>query len=180
MARKRSFLGKNPGGRSRGIPGNPSNGMGWGGVFKKKGDWGILNPSEWTSLGSRQKFGNIGPRPQGQLQSIIDYNLGMDQQMRQQPTQRQAPSDTSGVVKIPKPPYSPVVMAQPTSGGSGGGSGGGGSTGGGGGSGIKTGGPAQPKGGSTAPAGGKNTGTKTTSISSTVKAIKNPSARVAR
>jgi len=177
MPRKRSFLGKNPGGRSRGIPGNPSNGMGWGGVFKKKGDWGILNPSEWTSLGSRQKFGNIGPRPQGQLQSIIEYNLGVDQMMReQQPTQRQAPSDTSGVVKIPKPPYSPVVMAQPTSGGSGGGGG----TGGGGGSGIKTGGPAQPKGGSTAPAGGKNTGTKTTSISSTVKAIKNPSARVAR
>jgi len=139
--------------------------MGWGGVFKRKGDWGILNPSEWTSLGSRQKFGNIGPRPQGQLQSIIEYNLGVDQMMReQQPTQRQAPSQSpssdSGIVKIPKPPYSPVVMPQPTS------------SGGGGGGGPKP--PPQPQGGSTAPAGGKNAPTKTTPISAAVKAMKNP------
>ena len=165
MPRKRSFLGKNPGGRSRGIPGNPSNGMGWGGVFKKKGDWGILNPSEWASLGSRQKFGNIGPRPQGQLQSIIEYNLGVDQMMReQQPTQRQAPSDGGGVVKIPK--QQPVFPVSPSP-----------STGGGGGSGVKTGGPAQPKGGSTAPAGGKNAPTKAAPISAAVKAMKNPVTR---
>ena len=163
MPRKRSFLGKNPGGRSRGIPGNPSNGMGWGGVFKKKGDWGILNPSEWTSIGARQKFGNIGPRPQGQLQSIIEYNLGVDQMMReQQPTQRQAPSDGGGgggVVKIPT--RQPVFIMNPAP-----------STGGGGGG--KPGAPAQPKGGSTAPAGGKNTGTKPAPISAAVKAMKNP------
>jgi hypothetical protein len=137
--------------------------MGWGGVFKKKGDWGILNPSEWASLGSRQKFGNIGPRPQGQLQSIIEYNLGVDQMMReQQPTQRQAPSDGGGVVKIPTKQPS-FVVSQPT--------------GGGGGSGIKTGGPAQPKGGSTAPAGGKNAPTKAAPISAAVKAMKNPVTR---
>ena len=158
MPRKRSFLGKNPGGRSRGIPGNPSNGMGWGGVFKKKGDWGILNPSEWTSIGARQKFGNIGPRPQGQLQSIIEYNLGVDQMAReQQPAQRQAPSDGGGVVKIPtRQPVFPMNPAPSTGGGG------------------KSGAPAQPKGGSTAPAGGKTTPTKTAPISAAVKAMKNP------
>jgi len=134
--------------------------MGWGGVFKRKGDWGILNPSEWTSLGSRQKFGNIGPRPQGQLQSIIEYNLGVDQMMReQQPTQRQAPSDDGGIVKIPT--RQPVFRMDPAP-----------STGGG-----KSGAPAQPNGGSTAPAGGKTTTTKTAPISAAVKAMKNPVTR---
>jgi hypothetical protein len=138
--------------------------MGWGGVFKKKGDWGILNPSEWTSIGARQKFGNIGPRPQGQLQSIIEYNLGVDQQMReQQPAQRQAPSDGGGVVKIPT--RQPVFPMNPAP-----------STGGGGKSGSNAGG------GTTAPAGGGKSGgsgtAKPTKLSASAKkAMSNPVAR---
>ena len=159
MARKRSFLGKNPGGRSRGIPGNPSNGMGWGGVFRKKGDWGILNPSEWTSIGARQRFGNIGPRPQGQLQSIIGYNLGLEKQMSQEAAVRrreraiavQPPVTAPGDVPRRVPGGTTTPIAPPPK--------------------------APPKGGSTAPAGGKATPTKTKPISAAVKAMKNPVTR---
>jgi hypothetical protein len=163
MARKRSFLGKNPGGKFRGIPGNPSNGMGWGGVFKKKGDWGILNPMEWAGFASKMRFGEVGPRPQGQLQDIIEYNLGMEQQMRQEARARaraktvQPPVTAPGDVprRVPggtgtSAPASGTQMPR------------------------NTGGTPQPKGGSTAPAGGKNTGAKPAPISAAVKAMKNP------
>jgi hypothetical protein len=81
MARKRSFLGKKPGGRSRGVPGNPSVGVQWGGTFRKRGEWGMLDPREWIGFGTRMSFGKDAPRPQGQLQQVIDYNLGLEGQM---------------------------------------------------------------------------------------------------
>lgn len=82
MPRKRSFLGKNPGGRFRGIPGNPMPGAKWGGAFAKRGDWGMLNPREWMGFGSRMRFGEAELRPQGQLQRVIEFNLGLEKQMQ--------------------------------------------------------------------------------------------------
>jgi len=167
MARKRSFLGKNPGGKFRGIPGNPSNGMGWGGVFKKRGDWGVLNPSEWTSIGSRQRFGNIGPRPQGQLQSIIEYNLGVEKQMSQEAAARRRERP----VAVQPPVTAPGDVPRRLPGGSGA------SAPAAGGQMPRNTGGTTPKGGSTAPAGGKATPTKPKPISAAVKAMKNPVTR---
>lgn len=171
MARKRSFLGKNPGGKFRGIPGNPTNMLGWGGVFKKKGDWGILNPMEWTSLGSRMRFGEVGPRPQGQLQDIIEYNLGMEQQIQQAARERRQR-------RAEPPQQEPITIKQPgtdflTGGGSGMPKSGGKKTGGGGttGGGAST---AAPAGGKTTGGGAKAGGAKPAPISAAVKAMKNP------
>ena len=175
MARKRSLLGKSPGGKFRGIPGNPTNMLGWGGVFKKKGDWGILNPMEWTSLGSRMRFGEVGPRPQGQLQEVIGYNLGIEEQLQQAQRERPVAPEPGGIVKIPTRPGPVTVMPSPTTGGGTGG-------------GKKTGGGASGKsgsnagGGTTAPAGGGKSGgsgtAKPTKLSASAKrALSNPVAR---
>jgi hypothetical protein len=184
MARKRSLLGKSPGGKFRGIPGNPTNMLGWGGVFKRKGDWGILNPAEWTSLGSRQAFGNIGPRPQGQLQQIIDYNLGFGETIEQAAqvqgnapkrggggsgAGRSNPSD-SNIIKAPQLGFLNPGGGSSAGGRSGGGSTGGGTTGGG----ASSGAPAGGKGTSSGGGGGKSGGGKPAPISAAVKAMKNP------
>ena len=166
MARKRSFLGKKPGGKFRGIPGNPTNMLGWGGVFKKKGDWGILNPMEWTSLGSRMRFGEVGPRPQGQLQEVIGYNLGIEEQLQQAQRERPVAPEPGGIVKIPTRPGPVTLMPSPTT-GTGKKTGGGGTTGGG----AST---AAPAGGKTTGGGAKAGGAKPAPISAAVKAMKNP------
>ena len=155
MARKRSFLGKNPGGKFRGIPGNPSNGMGWGGVFKKKGDWGILNPMEWSGFSSRIGFGKMGPRPQGQLQQVIEFNLGLEKQMQDAARQRrkQRAADQAAAMPPVVTPPGDVPRRVPT--------------------GKVT--PMPTTGGSTAPAGGKSApAAKPKPISAAVKAMKNP------
>ncbi len=156
MARKRSFLGKNPGGKFRGIPGNPSNGMGWGGVFKKKGDWGILNPMEWSGFSSRIGFGKMGPRPQGQLQQVIEFNLGLEKQMQDAARQRRRQRAADQAAAVTQPPVAaPGDVPRRVPGGT-----------------TPT--PTQ-KGGSTAPAGGKNTpAAKPKPISAAVKAMKSP------
>lgn len=169
MARKRSFLGKNPGGKFRGIPGNPSNGMGWGGVFKKKGDWGILNPMEWAGFGSRMRFGEVGPRPQGQLQEVIGYNLGLEKQIQQaakERRQRRAEAQQQEQITIKQPGLDFL-----TGGGSGMSTGGGKKTGGTTGGGAST---AAPAGGKTTGGGAKAGGGKPATISTAVKAMKNP------
>ena len=169
MARKRSFLGKNPGGKFRGIPGNPSNGMGWGGVFKKKGDWGILNPMEWAGFGSRMRFGEVGPRPQGQLQEVIGYNLGLEKQIQQaakERRQRRAEAQQQEQITIKQP-----GLGFLTGGGSGMSTGGGKKTGGTTGGGAST---AAPAGGKTTGGGAKAGGGKPATISTAVKAMKNP------
>lgn len=175
MARKRSFLGKNPGGKFRGIPGNPSNGMGWGGVFKKKGDWGILNPMEWSGFGSRMRFGEVGPRPQGQLQDIIEYNLGMEQQMRQEARARARDRAATTAPSTPITGGQGISEMGPKAGT---GTGGGKKTGGGTSSG-KSG--SNAGGGTTAPAGGGKSGggtAKPTKLSASAKkALSNPVAR---
>jgi hypothetical protein len=176
MPRKRSFLGKNPGGRSRGIPGNPSNGMGWGGVFKKKGDWGILNPMEWAGFATKMRFGEVGPRPQGQLQEVIGYNLGLEKQIQQaaqERRQRRAEAQQQEQITIKQPGFDFLTgggSGIPKSGGK------------------KTGGGASGKsgsnagGGTTAPAGGGKSGgsgtAKPTKLSASAKkALSNPVAR---
>ena len=177
MARKRSFLGKSPGGKFRGIPGNPTNMLGWGGVFKKKGDWGILNPMEWAGFGSRMRFGEVGPRPQGQLQEVIGYNLGIEEQLQQAQRERPVAPEPGGIVKIPTRPGPVTLMPSPTTGG-GKKTGGGGTTGGGTSSG-KSG--SNAGGGTTAPAGGGKSGggtAKPTKLSASAKkALSNPVAR---
>ena len=169
MARKRSFLGKNPGGTFRGIPGNPSNGMGWGGVFKKKGDWGILNPMEWAGFATKMRFGEVGPRPQGQLQEVIGYNLGLEKQIQQaarERRQRRAEAQQQEQITIKQPGLDFL-----TGGGSGMSTGGGKKTGGTTGGGAST---AAPAGGKTTGGGTKAGGGKPATISTAVKAMKNP------
>lgn len=169
MARKRSFLGKNPGGRFRGIPGNPSNGMGWGGVFKKRGDWGILNPTEWSGFATKMRFGEVGPRPQGQLQEVIGYNLGLEKQIQQaaqERRQRRAEAQQQEQITIKQPGLDFLTgggSGMPKSGGkkTGGTTGGGAST-------------AAPAGGKTTGTGAKAGGGKPATISTAVKAMKNP------
>jgi len=152
MARKRSFLGKNPGGKFRGIPGNPTNMLGWGGVFKKKGDWGILNPMEWTGFTSKTSFTKTGPRPQGQLQKVIEYNLGFGKQIGQ-------------AQGVPSRPQRPEVQQRqtPITGGQG----------------IVEMGPRIPQGNRTGGGGavGNTGGGKPAPISAAVKAMKNPAKR---
>ena len=75
MGRGRSLFGKRPGGNFSGIPGNLGPKRGWGSAFGKKGDWGILNPSEWVGFGKRQGLVESVLRPQYSLQDVISKNL---------------------------------------------------------------------------------------------------------
>ena len=104
MPRRQSSLGKKPGGRFRGIPGNLETPRGFAQAFKKSGAWGALNPMEWMGFGKRQGFGEAVPRDQFSLQQVIAKNLSIETEIAQARAEQARQRVNPPTVMIPTPP----------------------------------------------------------------------------
>ena len=104
MARRQTTLGKKPGGRFRGVPGNAGVQRGFGEAFKKRGAFGMLNPMEWMGFGKRQGFGEAVPRDQFSLQQVISENLSIETGIAQARAEQARQRVNPPTVMVPTPP----------------------------------------------------------------------------
>lgn len=104
MPRQQTTLGKKPGGRFRGIPGNVGTPRGFGQAFKKRGAYGMLNPLEWMGFGKRQGFGEAVPRDQFSLQQVIAENLAVETEIAQARAEQARQRVQPPTVMVPTPP----------------------------------------------------------------------------
>jgi hypothetical protein len=104
MPRRQTTLGKKPGGRFRGVPGNAGVQRGFGDAFKKRGAFGMLNPMEWMGFGKRQGFGEAVPRDQFSLQQVISENLSIETGIAQERAEQARQRVNPPTVMVPTPP----------------------------------------------------------------------------
>jgi hypothetical protein len=104
MARRQTTLGKKPGGRFRGVPGNAGVQRGFGEAFSKRGAFGMLNPMEWMGFGKRQGFGEAVPRDQFSLQQVIAENLSIETGIAQARAEQARQRVNPPTVMVPTPP----------------------------------------------------------------------------
>ena len=104
MPRRQTTLGKKPGGRFRGVPGNAGVQRGFGDAFKKRGAFGMLNPMEWMGFGKRQGFGEAVPRDQFSLQQVISENLSIETEIAQSRAEQARQRVNPPTVMVPTPP----------------------------------------------------------------------------
>jgi len=104
MPRRQTTLGKKPGGRFRGVPGNAGVQRGFGDAFKKRGAFGMLNPMEWMGFGKRQGFGEAVPRDQFSLQQVISENLSIETEIARARAEDARQRVNPPTVMVPTPP----------------------------------------------------------------------------